>query len=127
MLRVEKIMLYYLFIYLFIYYLFICTKIISSYRDPRGFAIKFYSDDGIWDLVGNNTPIFFISDAMLFPSFIHSQKRNPVTNIKVRIILELQLQNIHFLKQTPKELSYYSPFIMSETMIITTSAHIVKN
>ncbi|XP_046544338.1 catalase-like [Haliotis rubra] len=51
-------------------------------RDPRGFAIKFYTDDGNWDLVGNNTPIFFIRDPMLFPSFIHTQKRNPVTNLK---------------------------------------------
>ncbi|KAJ9590251.1 hypothetical protein L9F63_016638, partial [Diploptera punctata] len=51
-------------------------------RDPRGFAIKFYTDYGIWDLVGNNTPIFFIRDPMLFPLFIHSQKYNPVTNIK---------------------------------------------
>jgi len=80
----------------------------SSYRDPRGFAIKFYSDDGIWDLVGNNSPVFFISDPMLFPSFIHSTKRNPVTNIKVRIVLELQPQNIHFLKLTLIE----SPFIL---------------
>ncbi|CAD5231289.1 unnamed protein product [Bursaphelenchus okinawaensis] len=51
-------------------------------RDPRGFAVKFYTDDGIWDLVGNNTPIFFINDAMSFPSFIHTQKRNPATNLK---------------------------------------------
>lgn len=46
------------------------------------FAVKFYTEDGIWDLVGNNTPIFFIRDPILFPSFIHSQKRNPVTNLK---------------------------------------------
>lgn len=51
-------------------------------RDPRGFAIKFYTDDGIWDLVGNNTPIFFIRDPILFPSFIHTQKRNPQTHLK---------------------------------------------
>nr|APZ88358.1 catalase [Bursaphelenchus xylophilus] len=51
-------------------------------RDPRGFAMKFYTDDGIWDLVGNNTPIFFIRDPILFPSFIHTQKRNPATNLK---------------------------------------------
>ena len=51
-------------------------------RDPRGFAIKFYTDDGIWDLVGNNTPIFFIRDPILFPSFIHTQKRNPTTHLK---------------------------------------------
>jgi catalase len=51
-------------------------------RDPRGFAVKFYTDEGNWDLVGNNTPIFFIRDPMLFPSFIHTQKRNPKTNLK---------------------------------------------
>jgi catalase len=51
-------------------------------RDPRGFAVKFYTEDGIWDLVGNNTPIFFIRDPILFPSFIHTQKRNPVTHLK---------------------------------------------
>ncbi|KAK3577469.1 hypothetical protein CHS0354_032321 [Potamilus streckersoni] len=51
-------------------------------RDPRGFAVKFYSEDGNWDLVGNNTPIFFIRDPMLFPNFIHTQKRNPQTHLK---------------------------------------------
>uniref|UniRef100_A0A8D0W8J5 Catalase n=1 Tax=Sus scrofa TaxID=9823 RepID=A0A8D0W8J5_PIG len=54
----------------------------DTVRDPRGFAVKFYTDDGNWDLVGNNTPIFFIRDAILFPSFIHSQKRNPQTHLK---------------------------------------------
>lgn len=44
-------------------------------RDPRGFAVKFYTEEGNWDLVGNNTPIFFIRDPALFPSFIHTQKR----------------------------------------------------
>jgi hypothetical protein len=53
------------------------------YRDPRGFAVKFYTEDGIWDLVGNNTPIFFIRDPLLFPVFIHTQKRNPATHLKV--------------------------------------------
>ena len=51
-------------------------------RDPRGFAIKFYTDEGNWDLVGNNTPIFFIRDPIFFPSFIHTQKRNPATHCK---------------------------------------------
>lgn len=50
-------------------------------RDPRGFAVKFYTKEGNWDLVGNNTPIFFIRDPILFPSFIHTQKRNPVTDL----------------------------------------------
>nr|WON00869.1 catalase-like protein [Arma chinensis] len=51
-------------------------------RDPRGFAVKFYAEDGNWDVVGNNTPIFFVRDPILFPSFIHTQKRNPVTHLK---------------------------------------------
>ncbi|XP_069479479.1 catalase-like isoform X2 [Ambystoma mexicanum] len=54
----------------------------DTVRDPRGFAVKFYTDDGNWDLTGNNTPIFFIRDAFLFPSFIHTQKRNPQTHMK---------------------------------------------
>lgn len=51
-------------------------------RDPRGFAVKFYTEEGNWDLTGNNTPIFFIRDPVLFPSFIHTQKRNPQTHLK---------------------------------------------
>jgi catalase len=51
-------------------------------RDPRGFAVKFYTEDGNYDLVGNNTPIFFIRDPLKFPDFIHTQKRNPQTNLK---------------------------------------------
>ena len=49
-------------------------------RDPRAFAIKFYTEDGNYDLAGNNTPIFFIRDLLKFPEFIHSQKRDPYTN-----------------------------------------------
>ncbi|MDQ2700868.1 MAG: catalase, partial [Actinomycetota bacterium] len=51
----------------------------ESARDPRGFAIKFYTEDGNWDLVGNNLGVFFIRDAIKFPDFIHSQKPDPVT------------------------------------------------
>jgi len=51
-------------------------------RDPRGFAVKFYTEDGNWDLVGNNTPVFFIKDPKKFPDFIHTQKRDPKTNLK---------------------------------------------
>lgn len=51
-------------------------------RDPRGFAVKFYTEEGNWDLVGNNTPVFFIKDAKKFPDFIHTQKRDPHTNLK---------------------------------------------
>ncbi|KAK5643025.1 hypothetical protein RI129_009192 [Pyrocoelia pectoralis] len=54
----------------------------DTVRDPRGFAVKFYTEDGIWDLVGNNTPVFFIRDPILFPNFIHTQKRNPATHLK---------------------------------------------
>ena len=51
-------------------------------RDPRGFATKFYTDEGNWDLVGNNTPVFFIRDPLKFPDFIHTQKRMPDSNLK---------------------------------------------
>ncbi|MBL8022496.1 MAG: catalase [Leptospirales bacterium] len=51
-------------------------------RDPRGFALKFYTEEGIWDLVGNNTPVFFERDPSKFPDFIHSQKRDPITGYK---------------------------------------------
>jgi catalase len=51
----------------------------DAVRDPRGFALKFYTEDGNYDLVGNNTPVFFIKDAIKFPDFIHTQKRDPYT------------------------------------------------
>lgn len=51
-------------------------------RDPRGFAVKFYTEEGNYDFVGNNTPVFFIRDPLKFPDFIHTQKRNPATNCK---------------------------------------------
>ncbi|WP_235263347.1 catalase [Nitrincola sp. A-D6] len=46
-------------------------------RDARGFAVKFYSDEGNWDLVGNNIPVFFIQDAMKFPDLVHALKPEP--------------------------------------------------
>jgi catalase len=49
-------------------------------RDPRGFAVRFYTEDGNWDVVGNNTPVFFLRDGIKFPDFIHSQKYDPFTN-----------------------------------------------
>jgi catalase len=52
----------------------------DAVRDPRGFALKFYTEDGNWDLAGNNTPVFFIRDPLKFPDFIHSQKPDPHTN-----------------------------------------------
>ncbi|MDB4971772.1 MAG: katA [Myxococcaceae bacterium] len=51
-------------------------------RDPRGFAIKFYTEQGVWDLVGNNTPVFFLRDPSKFPDFVHTQKRHPQTHLK---------------------------------------------
>jgi catalase len=51
-------------------------------RDVRGFAVKFYTEEGNWDLVGNNTPVFFIRDPLKFPDFIHTQKRHPKTNMR---------------------------------------------
>ncbi len=49
-------------------------------RDPRGFAVKFYTQQGNFDLVGNNTPVFFLNDPIKFPDFVHSQKKDPRTN-----------------------------------------------
>ena len=68
-------------------------------RDPRGFAVKFYTEDGNWDLVGNNLGVFFIRDAIKFPDFIHSQKPDPVT-------FERQDPNraFDFISQTPESL-----------------------
>ncbi|GAC1359045.1 MAG: catalase [Acidobacteriaceae bacterium] len=51
-------------------------------RDPRGFALKFYTEEGNWDMVGNNTPVFFVRDAIKFGDFIHTQKREPGSNLK---------------------------------------------
>jgi len=51
-------------------------------RDVRGFALKFYTEQGNWDLVGNNTPVFFVRDPYKFPDFIHTQKRHPKTNLR---------------------------------------------
>lgn len=51
-------------------------------RDVRGFALKFYTEEGNWDLVGNNTPVFFIRDPLKFSDFIHTQKRDPKTNLR---------------------------------------------
>ena len=51
-------------------------------RDPHGFAVKFYTDQGNWDLVGNNFPVFFIRDAIKFPDMVHSLKPDPKTNVQ---------------------------------------------
>jgi catalase len=52
----------------------------ETYRDPRGFAVKFYTEQGNYDLVGNNLPVFFIRDAIKFPDMVHAFKPSPVTN-----------------------------------------------
>ncbi|KAI0560128.1 Catalase [Gracilaria domingensis] len=54
----------------------------ETVRDPRGFAIKFKTEEGNWDLVGNNLPVFFIRDAIKFPDMVHSLKPDPVTNLQ---------------------------------------------
>ncbi len=51
-------------------------------RDPRGFSVKFYTEQGNWDMVGNNTPVFFVRDPLKFSDFIHSQKRDPRTGMR---------------------------------------------
>lgn len=51
-------------------------------RDVRGFALRFYTTEGNWDLVGNNTPVFFVRDPLKFPDFIHTQKRHPRTHLR---------------------------------------------
>ena len=54
----------------------------DTLRDPRGFAVKFYTCEGNYDVVGQNSPVFFIRDAMQFPDLVHAQKRNPTTNLR---------------------------------------------
>ena len=54
----------------------------DTYRDVRGFAVKFYTKEGNYDIVGNNTPVFFVNDPLKFPDFIHSQKRDPRTHAR---------------------------------------------
>ncbi len=54
----------------------------ETLRDPRGFAVKFYTEEGNYDFVGNNLPIFFIRDAMKFPDMVHALKPDPRTNIQ---------------------------------------------
>lgn len=71
----------------------------EALRDPRGFAVKLYTEDGNWDLVGNNIGVFFIRDAIKFPDFIHSQKPDPVS-------FERQVPNrvLDFISQSPEAL-----------------------
>jgi len=68
-------------------------------RDPRGFAVKFYTEDGNWDLVGNNLGVFFIRDAIKFPDFIHSQKPDPVNFFR-----QDPNRAFDFISQTPESM-----------------------
>ena len=56
-------------------------------RDPRGFSVKFYTEEGNWDMTGNNTPVFFVRDPLKFGDFIHSQKRLPGTNLRSPVVM----------------------------------------
>jgi catalase len=58
----------------------------DTVRDVRGFAVKFYTEEGNWDLVGNNTPVFFVRDPLKFMDFIHTQKRVPQTNLRSEVM-----------------------------------------
>ncbi|MBW7942986.1 MAG: catalase, partial [Candidatus Kuenenia stuttgartiensis] len=59
----------------------------DTVRDVRGFALKFYTEEGNWDMVGNNTPVFFVRDAIKFPDFVHTQKREPQTNLRSKTMM----------------------------------------
>jgi catalase len=74
----------------------------EAVRDPRGFAVKFYTEDGNWDLVGNNLGVFFIRDAIKFPDFIHSQKPDPVTFER-----QVPKRVFDFASQTPESLHMF--------------------
>ncbi len=67
-------------------------------RDPRGFAVRFYTEEGNFDMVGNNTPVFFLKDGIKFPDFIHTQKRDPQTNLKSATMM------FDFWSRTPESL-----------------------
>lgn len=78
----------------------------ETLRDPRGFATKFYTEDGNWDLVGNNLKIFFIRDAMKFPDMVHAFKPDPVTNV------QSMERFFDFVSQTP-EATHMVTFLFS--------------
>jgi len=85
-------------------------------RDVRGFALKFYTEEGNWDLVGNNTPIFFLRDGYKFPDFIRTQKRHPKTNLRSPEAMW------DFWSQTPESLHQIT-ILMSDRGIPTTPMH----
>ena len=85
-------------------------------RDVRGFSLKFYTEEGNWDLVGNNTPVFFIRDGYKFPDFIRTQKRHPKTNLRSNEAMW------DFWSQTPESLHQVT-ILMSDRGIPQTPMH----
>jgi len=85
-------------------------------RDVRGFALKVYTTEGNWDMVGNNTPIFFIRDPMKFPDFIHTQKRHPKTNMRSKFAMW------DFLSKTPESVHQLT-ILMSDRGIPKSPMH----
>lgn len=81
-------------------------------RDVRGFALKFYTEEGNWDMVGNNTPVFFIRDGYKFPDFIRTQKRHPKSNLRSSTAMW------DFWSQTPESLHQIT-ILMSDRGIPT--------
>ena len=67
-------------------------------RDLRGFALRFYTEEGNWDIVGDNTPVFFVRDSLKFPDFIHTQKRHPKTNLRTDAYGGSAENNVRFAK-----------------------------
>lgn len=86
-------------------------------RDVRGFSLKFYTDEGNWDLVGNNTPVFFVRDAYKFPDFIHTQKRHPKTNLRS------SMAKWDFWSQSPESMHQVT-ILMSDRGLPTDVRHI---
>lgn len=86
-------------------------------RDVRGFSIKFYTEEGNWDVVGNNTPVFFIRDPLKFPDFIHTQKRHPKTNLRSSTAMW------DFWSQSPESLHQVT-ILMSDRGLPTDVRHI---
>lgn len=90
----------------------------ETLRDPRGFAVKFYTEDGNWDLVGNNLKIFFIRDPIKFPDMVHSFKPDPVTNVN-----DME-RMFDFLSQSP-ESTHMVTFLFSPWGIPANYRHMV--
>ncbi|TYP76061.1 catalase [Aquimarina intermedia] len=85
-------------------------------RDVRGFSLKFYTEEGNWDMVGNNTPVFFVRDGWKFPDFIRTQKRHPKTNLRSPEAMW------DFWSQVPESLHQVT-ILMSDRGIPTTPMH----